>query len=362
MKILFTGCTSKQTSDDAWKRARVKRIDDSSIICNSLRKQGYVVDRRTVSWGDDLSEYGLAIVGLGQFGSNNYSGEIFNALYAISQVKNVLVFHEDWKIDGTIKSFTTMLDDAVMEKSITKTWSDGRHFYGGVDNPNFDRQVAKQVIQNVVDGKYNALIPAFDWGDKEKVREIIKSENIYNVDLTPYVLDNWNIPTEVQVGEKQKKHMLASLVDHSPWVRRNKLKWDVDYYGAKSLKAPQLASETDVFEKCGKYWSILCPEYPHAGSGWFRIRWIYAAIQQSILLSSPKDLEALGLEVANIEMMNEDQLKEYATKQSEKVLSYMWSKDDFDKKIKEIVDSNGNDLTIGEPQETKAPIKIASLF
>ena len=74
MKILFTGCTAKQTDDNAWQRARVKRIDDSSIICNSLRKQGYTVDRKKVKWGDDLSDYGLAIVGLGQFGSNNYSG------------------------------------------------------------------------------------------------------------------------------------------------------------------------------------------------------------------------------------------------------------------------------------------------
>jgi len=32
MKILFTGCTSKQTDDNAWQRARVKRIDDSTIF------------------------------------------------------------------------------------------------------------------------------------------------------------------------------------------------------------------------------------------------------------------------------------------------------------------------------------------
>jgi len=361
MKVLFTGCTSKQTDDNAWQRARVKRIDDSTIICNSLRKQGYVVDRRKVQWGDDLSEYGLAIVGLGQFGSNNYSGELFNALYAISKVKNVIVFHEDWKIDGTIKSFTSMLDDEVMEKSVTKKWSDGRHFYGGVDNPNFDRKVAKQIIQNVVDGKYNALIPAFDWGDKQKVRDIIGSEKIYNVDLTPYVLENWNIPLNIEPVQKQKKHMLASLVDHRSWVRKNKLTWDVDYFGAKSLKAPQLPTETDVFEKCGEYWSVLCPEYPHAGSGWFRIRWIYAAIQKSILLSSPKDLEALGLPVANIEKMSETDLEQYASQQSATVLGYMQSKEDFDNRIKDIVEENCNNLTI-DKSNSNAPLVTQSLF
>ena len=322
MKILFTGCTAKQTDDDAWKRARVKRIDDSSIVCNSLRKQGYTVDRRTVKWGDDLSEYGLAIVGLGQFGSNNYSGEIFNALYAINAVENVIIFHEDWKIDGTMKSLESMLDNEKYEKTLSKTWSDGRYFYGGIDNPHFDKDIARQVIQDVLEAKYDALIPAYDWGNKQKVRDIIGSKNIYNIDLTPYVLEMWNIPLEYSSQVKERKHMLASLVDHRPWVRRNKLTWDVDYFGAKSIKeAKQLRTETDVFEACGKYWSILCPEYPHAGSGWFRIRWIYAAIQKSILLSSEKDLEALGLPKVNIEMLSDEKLKEYANEQAEAVLS-----------------------------------------
>lgn len=362
MKILFTGCTAKQTDDNAWKRARVKRIDDSSIICNSLRKQGYTVDRKKVKWGDDLSEYGLAIVGLGQFGSNNYSGEIFNALYAINECDNVLIFHEDWKIDGTMKSFKSMLDDETYEKTISKKWSDGRHFYGGVDNKHFDKDVARQVIEDVLDAKYGALIPAFDWGDKQLVRDIIGSKDIYNLDLTPYVLDNWNISTDYYSQVKERKHMLASLVDHRPWVRRNKLTWPVDYFGAKSIKeARQLKTETDVFEACGKYWSILCPEYPHAGSGWFRIRWVYAAIQKSVLLSSQKDLDALGLPKVNVEQLGDAELEDYANQLSETVLSYMWTKDVFDTRIREIVEAVGENLTISS-QPTVGISKQTALF
>ncbi len=362
MKILFTGCTAKQTDDNAWQRARVKRIDDSSIICNSLRKQGYTVDRKKVKWGDDLSDYGLAIVGLGQFGSNNYSGEIFNALYAINECDNVIIFHEDWKIDGTMKSFKSMLDNETYEKTIAKKWSDGRHFYGGVDNQHFDKDIARQVIEDVLDAKYSALIPAFDWGDKQLVRDIIGSEKIYNVDLTPYVLDNWNISTDYYSQVKERKHMLASLVDHRPWVRKNKLSWEVDYFGAKSIKeAKQLKTETDVFEACGKYWSILCPEYPHAGSGWFRIRWVYAAIQRSVLLSSQKDLDALGLPKVNIETLSDEQLTEYAENLSETVFSYMWTKDIFDTKIKEMVEDAGENLTISS-KPTVAINKQTALF
>jgi hypothetical protein len=47
------------------------------------------------------------------------------------------------------------------------------------------------------------------------------------------------------------------------------------------------------------------PEYPHSGSGWFRIRYIYAALQKSIIITSYNDLKALGLPYKYIEQLNE---------------------------------------------------------
>jgi len=350
MKILFTGATAKQTSDTAHERARVKRIDDSSIICDSLRKQGFTVDRKTVKWGDDLSEYDLAIVGASVFGSLNSSGQVFNSFYPLTCVPNCLVFFEDWKIDSVMNGYEAHRDLETLKKSAFKKRSETEFFYGGVDNPKFDVEKLHEVMIKLANGEYDAIIPAFDWGNKQLVRDIIKSKNIYNLDLTPYVLDGWNIRTDVEQKPKQKKHVLASLVDHSSWVKRNKLKWDVDYFGAKSMKAPQLESETEVFHKCGDYWSILCPEYPHAGSGWFRIRWIYAAIWKSVILSSQKDMEALGLPKVDVEKLDEKELEEYAITQSESILKHMWSKEDFDKAIHDIVMKNSTRLTKNTPQ------------
>ena len=343
MKILFTGSTAKQTDDNAFKRARVKRIDDSTIICDSLRKQGYEVDRKKIQWGDDLSEYDIAIVGVGCFGSNNYSGDIFNSLYALHKVKKSLVFFEDWKIESNMSSFKGMLKEGIIEKAIAKKWSNGNHFYGGVDNVNFDVNIAKEVINNLSKGVYDALIPAFDWGNKEIVRKIIKSKNIYNLDLTPYVLDNWNINLKPEPQNKERKYMLASLVDHSSWVKKRQFSWKTVYYGAKSIKdSIKLDTETDVYNECGKYWGILCPEYPHSGSGWFRIRYIYSALQKSIIITSLNDLKALGLTYRNIEKLSEEELLEYALEQRKAIFSYSWNKEKFDIKLKEIIDEVSN--------------------
>lgn len=338
MKILFTGSTAKQTDDLAWQRARVKRIDDSSIICNSLRKQGYTVDRKKIKWGEDLSEYDLAIVGMGCFGSNNYSGDIFNSIYALQQIPNSLVFYEDWKIESNISSFNGMLKKGILEKAVAKKWSNGDYFYGGVDNPNFDIEACKQVLLNLSNGFYDALIPAFDWGNKDIVRKIIKSKNIYNLDLTPYVIENWEINIKPEPQEKKKEYMLASLVDHSRWVKKSGVRWKVIYYGAKSIKdSIKLDSETDVYNECGKYWGILCPEYPHSGSGWFRIRYIYSALQRSIIYASLNDLMALGITWKRLENLSDDELIEYANEQRKAIFAHSWNKEKFDNEIVKIV-------------------------
>ena len=103
------------------------------------------------------------------------------------------------------------------------------------------------------------------------------------------------------------------------------------------------------------------PEYPHAGSGWFRIRWVYAAIQKSVLLSSQKDLDALGLPKVNVEQLGDAELEDYANQLSETVLSYMWTKDVFDTRIKEIVEAVGENLTISS-QPTVGISKQTALF
>lgn len=343
MKILFTGSTSKQTDDLAWKRAIVKRIDDSSIICNSLRKQGYIVDRKEIKPGDDLSEYELTIVGLSPIGSPNSNKYIIGALYSIYSSKKVILFYEDWQIKEVIRNFQLMITNNRFENRIKNKWSNGTYFYRNVDNDLFNINKTKETMQNIIKGKYDSLIPAFDWGDKDIVRKIIKSKNIYNLDLTPYVLDNWNINLKPETQQKEKKYMLASLVDHSSWVKNKQFNWKTVYYGTKSIKdSIKLKTETDVYNECGKYWGILCPEYPHSGSGWFRIRYIYAALQKSIIITSYNDLKALGLPYKYIEQLNEDELLEYALEQRKAIFSYAWNKDKFDNRLKEIIDEISN--------------------
>jgi hypothetical protein len=103
--------------------------------------------------------------------------------------------------------------------------------------------------------------------------------------------------------------------------------------------AVQLESERAVFDKCNEYWSILCPGYNHKGSGWFRIRYIYAALGKSILVADEEDLSALDIKKVNIEELTHEELVDYSEYQANKIIKWMWTKEKFDEQINKIVTS-----------------------
>jgi len=346
MNILFTGCTSKQTKDDA--RGKLDRIDDSTIIVNSLRKQGHNVDRRVVTFGEDLSKYDLAIVGLGALGSLNYAGTQFGSIWAVHASERVLCFHEDWKIHSTIDSYKSIESALDVIKLKDRQFSDNTPVYKELSHSSFTNdldanlEVVVNTYKKIVNGDYACLVPNFDWGNKTLIHDILNTTDVYHVDLTPYVIEHYRIGQSNSLfdlpTEKKDAYMLASLGDHRPWVRKQKLNWDVSYYGSnKAFKT--LATETDVFEMCKEYKGILCPKYVHAGSGWFRMRWVYAALADSVVLADDADHEALGVPKRSIEAMSDKEYKAYQKEQSDAIKSFMWTKDDFDKKINDIVET-----------------------
>ena len=343
MNILFTGSTVKQCDNNANKRAKINRIDDSTILCNSLLKSGHNLERRHISWGDDLSKYDLAIIGLGAFGSSNYH-YIMNAIYVISNVKNVIIFHEDWKIESTMQSFRRALKEDTFEKMSKKQWSNGTRFYTGTDSEFFDFNKVRDNIQRVVNGEFNCLIPGFNWGDKNIISDIlnITKEKLNYIDLTPYVLKDSEIlkRDNIDYSTRSKKYMLASLVDHSSWVKKQGFTIPVDYYGCNKLKSKVLDNEIDVFNTMYNYWGILSPKYPQSGSGWFRIRYIYSAFNKNILIMDKKDSEALGIrhidKIEDLKTLRE--VVDYSEEQSKAILSHITTIDEFDNKLNSIVE------------------------
>ena len=66
-------------------------------------------------------------------------------------------------------------------------------------------------------------------------------------------------------------------------------------------------------------WGVLAAKYPHAGSGWWRNRFIHAVRTRSILLADPLEVSELGepylKNPSDIESMTTGQLRELADAQ-----------------------------------------------
>lgn len=342
MKILFTGSTSKQISHEGDRKAQIKRINDSTILINSLKQLNHVIERRELRWGDDISYYDLAIVGIGSFNSPNYHS-ILNAMYAIRYSKKVILFHEDWKIHDTIKTYKNLLLKRNLDYQRNKKWKGGNTFYKNANDPKINNEEIYDTVEDILNGKYNYIVPGFKWGDKSIIAKILQCDisKVHSIDLTPHVLEIEDIKQRnitTKPSEKYKKYMIATLANHDNLIKKLPIEWQIDFYGSRRIGLTPLPSEKAVYDVMNNYVGILCPEYPHSGSGWFRMRYIYSAFNNNILLLPKKDAEALNLPwYPNLELFNDNELDNLAEMQKKAILDNLTTLDDFNENLNNII-------------------------
>jgi hypothetical protein len=103
---------------------------------------------------------------------------------------------------------------------------------------------------------------------------------------------------------------------HDTWLEKKNLTWPVEIVGSRKLirklGGQRFDTEQDVLEFYNQHWGILSPPYPHAGSGWWRSRFLYAAHVGSILVTDKGEGDPLGdaykLKIADVEKMSDADL------------------------------------------------------
>ena len=118
---------------------------------------------------------------------------------------------------------------------------------------------------------------------------------------------------------------------HDTWLERKNPDWQVEIVGSrkliKKLGGQRFAAEQDVLEFYNRHWGILSPPYPHAGSGWWRSRFLYAAHVGSILVTDKGEGDPLGdaykLKIPDVEKMSDIELHEAAMAQQAALAPYI---------------------------------------
>ena len=340
MKILITGCTALQVKST---NKTIKKIDVPEAIYNALIELGHDVDWRKVYLKEEDFNYDLAIVCIAPLNSCN-SPHCLGAIKALSKIKNCIIFYDDWKIKDVQSSLKCFIRNG--HKQFVKKWSNGNMFY----NDNEDDIVKnEELILKTIDKLYNngddnwkILCPMYEWGDKEiinnKLINWVNKDNFNFIDPTSVVID---INKKYDYIQKNKEWVIGTIADHSKWIEKQKLEWNVNYFGCRKLKNVRLKTEEDLINEYNKYYGILSPEYPQSGSGWFRARFVYSALVNSIIYCGQRDGRQLGEAFQNdgwiIETMSEDDLKKLAEKQREIIFSYITDKNYFINKLKNII-------------------------
>jgi hypothetical protein len=310
IKVLITGYTAQHTGS---KRLLVKYGAVSEMFADILRQGGCEVDHRRVVPDEDISGYDLLLCGQMSLGALGAS-YAYGALDAIGRARangvGLMFYLDDWQVHTISTALRTISKDS--NRLVRASLSTCRHDHSwGCEN--VDR------IFPVVEALLNrpwppTLIPKFTFGDGQMIVKGLQGREWVWTDVSAFAHDyNTTIPQDT---DRYAQWVLGTLSDQRAWVDRQKLSWPVEYLGSKKSKADKVVTEEELCQMYANSWGVMAAKYPHAGSGWWRNRFVHAVRTRSIMLADPKEVHELGepylIPGREIEKMNVQQLREVA--------------------------------------------------
>lgn len=353
MKILMTGFTSLQCKHpkDRGGSHHIKKLDVPYMIYETLVAQGHDVDWYPVVLGQDLSGYDLAWVNLAPGTSLNARRGTLGAGYTLASDLPQVRFYDDWQMHTVISAGKSLANGPHRFYRVLQ----GTPLYACWEHSDTDLIRAWESV--ICDGLYSLswdghvendshryVVPKFGyWGDEDLIVRQMPASHVYPIDPTPLTksqvpdLGSW----ELADTPKAREWALASIMPHLDWVEKLDLTWPVAGFGTKKYKWQRLKTENDVLRENAKRWGVLSPAYRHAGSGWFRARYLYAASAGCVVYADPEDVKGLGdayvYDLGELQAENDTALRERAAAQREQMLAATWRKSEWENAIATIV-------------------------
>jgi hypothetical protein len=352
MRVLMTGMTSIQIKPPEQRRTPIKKIDVPLLIRDTLVAQGHEVDWRKVAVGESLEQYDMLFLCWGGMLSLNSTPGALGAVWAAAQPNPQVIFWDDWQFK---MGFSHMRSIVKHPDWLFKKMGDG-YLYSA--DPEEDVRRCQDVIvatcaelaagTGKLPGDWTTgtrpdrlgLCPMYEWGDRtEVVAELpCGPGRVTFIDPSHATLrDACRVVTELGPVPRAERWALPSLSPQAEWVERvGPLRWDVAYFGSRKMGAPRLATEDDVVREIAGSRGILSPKYHHAGSGWWRSRFIYAAVTGAVLAGDPVEAgtgklgPAYGVTPAEVEDMSPHERSDLREAQRAALYPRLWSREKFE--------------------------------
>ena len=355
MKVLMSGFTALQINTE---KRTIQKIDVPASIAQALRESGHEVDWRKITPGEDLSSYDVLWINLAPLNSLNGRQGAMGALYALSSGIPCVGFFDDWQFNTVFNGARALIRKPEMlykhllvgtehrgdegatyfsRKDIEEALERIRAVnpdaakkcyierYYMMDNDENIKPWEKRLVQastDLVDKRWEAgmvpVCPMYGFGDRSIVRKRMPKElgPIEALDPTSTIIPTLQPVTPKAYADKKRAWVLGALMPHDTWLERKSPDWPVEIVGSrkliKKLGGQRFDTEQDVLEFYNHHWGILSPPYPHAGSGWWRSRFLYAAHVGSILVTDKGEGDPLGdaykLTISDVEKMSDAEL------------------------------------------------------
>jgi hypothetical protein len=385
MKIIMTGFTALQINTE---RRTIQKIDVPALIVKALTDLGHEVDWRKVDPGEDLSSYDVAWVNLAPLNSLNGRQGAMGALYTLSSGLPAVGFFDDWQFNTVFNGARAMVRkpemlykhllvgtehrgdegatyfsradiEAALERIKEKDPDAAKKCYIEryymMDTDEAVKPYEKRLVQaatDMLDRRWIAgmvpVCPMYAFGDRSIVRKRMPNEvgPIEALDPSSVTFDTLAAVTPKPPTEKQRAWVLGALMPHDEWLAKKNPSWPVEIIGSRKLirklGGQRLDTELDVLNFYNERWGILSPPYPHAGSGWWRSRFLYAARIGSILVTDKGEGNPLGdaykISISDIEKMSDQQLIDTAAAQAAALRPYIGTYDAFKDHCQRIVE------------------------
>ena len=334
---LITGSTAIQIGSS---NTRLKIMSNLESWKNVLEDDGYTVEWRAVTPGEDLSGYTAVLAALNA--PNKVSSSyVQGALWALAVRKDAVVLLDDWQTKEIASGFKTCIrSEERLFWSASKGSADVVAKLAPYKAQLFD--VAKTLALGP--WPWKVIAPTLGRSD---VKLLDVPADVVAIDPTLYAPRYEPTPGVA----KKKAWVLASLLDSKA---PDGLKWPVAHYGPQDRGAngvgaagagakPRL-TESEIMREYSVSWGVVSPPHSHAGSGWWRVRYQMAADAGCVVSADPREAACLGepyVEASDprrVEKMSVEQLISLARRQRECLNSIAWPKSRVKKTLRALLE------------------------
>lgn len=332
-KALLTGCTAIQVGSP---KTDLKIVTAASAWKAALEDLGYEVEWRPVVPGEDVSGYEVVFVAINKPNSIA-SRYVYGAVWTLAQRQDAIVVLDDWQVGYLKIGFEHYAANKDQAFKFERSY---------VDETNALRDELHQAVCDIARQPWPWPVIAPVLG-KPDIAKLNLPYDVIPMDPTAYAFRYPRADVK-----RSKSWVQASLLDKPLPLN---LSWPVLEFGPQNREKvsgggsrpgenakPRVPEPELMNVYCGS-WGVLSPAHPHAGSGWWRVRYLMSADAGCVLSADPKEAACLGqpyLEASDprrVEKLSDASLADLAARQAKCLADVSWPKQKVKDSLLELI-------------------------